>query len=88
MHHTEHKQSEDNHQKIDKKQRETSWRSKDAENSLTQKDSQEWKDSLITHCKDYDQNDDKLTAKCEHAELISRTLMQVVWKKLLYYIML
>ncbi len=34
MHHTEHKQSEDDHQKTDKEQCKTSWRSKDAENSL------------------------------------------------------
>ena len=78
MHHIEHKQSEDDHQKTGKKQRETSWKSKDAENSLIQEDSWEWKDSLIAHRKDHDQNDDELTVKRKHAELISRMLMQVV----------
>ncbi len=88
MHHIEHKQLKDNHQKIDKKQCEILWRFKDAENSLTQEDSWEWEDSLITHCKDCNQNDDESTVKHEHAELISRMLMQIVWKELLYHTML
>ena len=88
MHHTEHKQSENDYQKINKEQRKTSWRFKDAENSLTQEDSWKWKDSLITHCRDHDQNDDKLTIKRRHAELISRMFMWVVWKELLYYTVL
>ncbi len=78
MHHTEHKQSEDDYQKINKEQRETSWKSKNAENSLTQKDSWKWKDSLIIYCKDRDQNDDELTTKCKHVKLISRMFMQIV----------
>ncbi len=88
MHHTKHKQSEDNHQKIDKKQRKTSWRFRNAENSLTQEDSWEWKDSLITHRRDRDQNDDESTTKRRHAELISRMLMQIVWKELSYHTVL
>ena len=88
MHHNEHKQSENDYQKIDKEQHETLWRSKDVENSLTQKDSWKWKDSLITHCKDCNQNNDKLTTKRKHAELISRMLMQVVWKELSYHTVL
>ena len=87
-HHTKHKQSENDHQKTDKEQCKTSWRFKDAENSLIQENSWEWENSLITHHKDHDQNDDKLTAKCKHAELISRMLMQVVWKELSYYTVL
>ena len=35
MHHIEHKQSKDDHQKIDERQCKTSWRFKDVENSLT-----------------------------------------------------
>jgi len=88
MHYTEHKQSEDDHQKTSKEQRKTSWRSKDTENSLTQKDSWEWKNSLVAHHKDHNQNDDKLTTKHKHAKLISRMLMQVVWKELLYHTVL
>ena len=86
--HTEHKQSENDHQKIDKEQRKTSWRSNDAENSLTQEDSWEWKDSLIAHRRDHDWNDNELTTRRRHAKLISRMLMQIVWKELLYHTVL
>ena len=88
MHHIEHKQSENNHQKIDKKQHKILWKFRNAENSLIQEDSQEWENSLITHHKDCNQNDDESTTKCKHAEFISRMFMQIVWKKLLYHIML
>ncbi len=88
MHHIEHKQSENNHQKTDKEQRKTSWRFKDAENSLTQEDSWKWEDLLIAHRRDHDQNNDELITKHRHAELISRMLMQIVWKELLYHTVL
>ncbi len=88
MHHIEHKQSENDHQKIDKKQCKTSWRFKDVENSLTQKDSWKWKDSFIAHHKDCNWNDDKSTTKHKYAELISRMLMQIVWKELSHHTML
>ncbi len=87
-HYIKHKQSEDSHQKIDERQCKTSWKFKDAENSLTQKDSWEWEDSLITHHKDCNQNDDKSTIEHKHARFISRMLMQIVWKELLYYTVL
>ncbi len=51
-HHIEYKQSEDDHQKTDERQCKTSWRFKDSENSLIQKDSRKWKDSLIAHYRD------------------------------------
>ncbi len=88
MHHTEHKQSEDDHQKIDERQCKTSWRFKDVKNSLTQEDSWKWKDSLITHCRDCNQNDDELTIEHEHAKLVSRMLMQIIWKELSYHTVL
>ncbi len=88
MHHIEHKQSENDHQKIDKKQCKTSWRFKDVENSLTQKDSWKWKDSFIAHHKDCNWNDDKSTTKHKYAELILRMLMQIVWKELSHHTML
>ncbi len=88
MHHIKHKQSEDNHQKIDKEQCKTSWRFKDAENSLIQEDNWKWKDSLIAHHKDRDQNDNESTTKHKHAEFILRMLMQIVWKELSYHTVL
>ncbi len=78
MHHTEYKQSEEDHQKTKDEQLETLWRFKDVKTSLIQKDNWKWEDSLVTHCRNHDQSDDKSTAEHEHAKLVSEVLLQAV----------
>ena len=61
MHHSKHQQSENDHQKINKWQRETLQESWDSKSSMIYKNNQQQKDSLFAHCESNHRNNDEST---------------------------